>query len=72
LFGKVTVAISDAYFVVEPAAAVIVSANSHLRTASGGAHDVTRIAGRLAPLCCKATLTACPKGPRGSPTASSR
>src|SRR4051794_26965414 len=30
---------------VEPAAAVIVSANSHLKTASAGAHDVARLAG---------------------------
>jgi len=42
-FGKVVVTVSDRYFIVEPAAAVIVSANSHLKIASGGAHEVTRV-----------------------------
>jgi O-acetyl-ADP-ribose deacetylase (regulator of RNase III) len=67
LFGKVTIAVSDAYFLVEPAAAVIVSANSHLRTASGGAHDVTRIAGLNYQAACAALLRGHGDGlPQGS------
>ena len=44
-FGSVTVVVSDSYFMAAPAEAVIVSANSHLKTATGGAHDVTHVAG---------------------------
>src|SRR5262245_217406 len=66
-FGKVTVVVSDAYFMVEPAAAVIVSANSHLQTATGGAHDVTRVAGPRYQQACAALLHGHPDGlPQGS------
>jgi hypothetical protein len=41
-FGKVTLAVSDAYFMAEPAAAVIVSANARLRARTGGAHEVAQ------------------------------
>jgi hypothetical protein len=43
-------------FMVEPAEAVIVSANSHLKTATGGAHDVTRVAGPAYQAACAALL----------------
>lgn len=56
IFGKVTVAVSDAYFMVQPARAVIVSANSHLHTATGGAHDVALVAGRDYQKACAALL----------------
>ena len=65
-FGQITVAVSDGYFMVEPAEAVVVSANSHLRTATGGAHDVTRIAGSR--VCCEPVPSCC----RGIPGRSSR
>ena len=70
-FGSVTVAVSDAYFMVEPAAAVIVSANSHLRTASGGAEETARVAGQEYERACAALLQGHPDGllqaPPGSP-----
>jgi O-acetyl-ADP-ribose deacetylase (regulator of RNase III) len=66
-FGQVTVSVSDGSFMVEPAAAVIVSANSHLRTASGGAHDVTRVAGPDYQSACAELLQDHPDGlPQGS------
>ena len=52
---------------VEPAVAVIVSANSHLRTASGGAHDTARVAGQEYQRACAALLQGHPDGlPLGS------
>lgn len=52
---------------VEPAEAVIVSANSHLKTATGGAHDVTRVAGPEYQAVCAALLQGHPDGlPMGS------
>jgi len=67
MFGSVTVAVSDAYFMVEPAAAVIVSANSHLRTASGGAEETARVAGHEYERACAALLQGHPDGfPQGS------
>lgn len=48
--------VSDAYFMAERADAVIVSANSRLLTASGGAHDVTRVAGQTYQQACAALL----------------
>ncbi len=66
-FGRVTVIVSDAYFMVEPAEAVIVSANSHLRTATGGAHEVTRVAGSRYAAACGELLQGPPDGlPQGS------
>jgi O-acetyl-ADP-ribose deacetylase (regulator of RNase III) len=66
-FGKLSVAVSDAYFTVEPAAAVILSANSHLQTASGGAQDVTRVAGAAYQQACAALVHGRPDGlPQGS------
>jgi O-acetyl-ADP-ribose deacetylase (regulator of RNase III) len=66
-FGKVTVAISDSYFMAEPAAAVIVSANSHLQTATGGAHDVARVAGLAYQSACAGLLQGHADGlPQGS------
>jgi O-acetyl-ADP-ribose deacetylase (regulator of RNase III) len=66
-FGSVTVAVSEAYFMVEPAAAVIVSANSHLRTASGGAEETARVAGHEYERACAALLQGHPDGlPQGS------
>lgn len=62
-FGKVVVLINDAYFMVEPAEPVIVSANSQLRTASGGAHEVTRIAGPQYAAACSELLHGHPDGP---------
>jgi hypothetical protein len=67
-FGSVTVAVCDAPFLVEPAAAVIVSANLHLQTTTG-AHDLTWLAGIdynvPARLRCKASLTVCRRVPPG-------
>jgi O-acetyl-ADP-ribose deacetylase (regulator of RNase III) len=66
-FGAVTVAVCDAYFMAQPADAVIVSANSHLRTASGGAHDVTRVAGARYAAACSELLHGHADGlPQGS------
>ena len=66
-FGKVSVLVSDAYFMVEPAEAVVVSANSHLKTATGGAHDVTRVAGPAYQQACEALLQGHVDGlPQGS------
>jgi O-acetyl-ADP-ribose deacetylase (regulator of RNase III) len=63
----VTVIVSDAYFMLEPASAVIVSANSHLRTATGGAHEVTRVAGSRYAAACAELLQGHPDGlPQGS------
>src|SRR5689334_17931226 len=45
-FGNVTLVVSDAYFMADPAAAVIVSANSHLRARTGGAHEVAQAAAK--------------------------
>ncbi len=66
-FGKTTVVVSDGYFMVEPAAAVIVSANSHLKTATGGAHDVSRVTGPEYQRACTELLQFHPDGlPQGS------
>jgi hypothetical protein len=66
-FGNVTLAVLDAYFMAEPAAAVIVSANSHLKTATGGAHDVTRVAQPGYAAACTALLQGHADGlPQGS------
>jgi O-acetyl-ADP-ribose deacetylase (regulator of RNase III) len=67
IFGNVTVAVSDAYFMLEPATAVIVSANSHLQTATGGAHEVTLIAGPDYKRACTALVAGHTDGlPQGS------
>jgi len=55
-FGSVTVVVSDSYIMAAPAEAVIVSANSHLKTATSGAHDVTRVAGADYKQACVALL----------------
>jgi O-acetyl-ADP-ribose deacetylase (regulator of RNase III) len=66
-FGSVEVAVSDCYFMVESAVAVIVSANSHLRTATGGAHEVTQVAGPEYGQACAALLHGQPDGlPQGT------
>jgi O-acetyl-ADP-ribose deacetylase (regulator of RNase III) len=66
-FGNLTVAVSDSYFMAEAVSAVLVSANSHLQTASGGAHDVTRVAGPAYAAACAALLEGKPEGlPQGS------
>lgn len=60
--------VTDAYFMAEPAAGVIVSANSHLKTARGGAHDVSRVAGADYQQACAALLHGRPDGlPRARP-----
>ena len=65
--GSATVAVSDRYFQVEPATAVIVSANSHLRAATGGAYEVAKAAGQGYEPACNALLHAHPDGlPQGS------
>lgn len=62
-FGNLTVAVSDSYFMAEPASAMIVSADSLLHTASGGAHDVTRVVGQAYAAARAALLEGKPDGP---------
>jgi O-acetyl-ADP-ribose deacetylase (regulator of RNase III) len=51
----------------EPAVAVIVSANFHLQTATGGAHDIARVAGLAYQSACAGLLQSHADGlPQGS------